>query len=112
MNAEYVAYSIATQEAIWLKSFLQDLNLTPTVHDAVEMLYDNTATIQFAKDLKFHQKTKYIKRRYYFVRDAIKTTEIAIKYISTNKMIADPFTKPIPRETIKSHMLSLGLRKV
>jgi len=31
MEAEYVACSITTQEAIWLRSFLQDLNLTPKV---------------------------------------------------------------------------------
>ena len=46
------------------------------------------------------------------MRDPIKTKEIAIKYISTNKMIADPLTKPIPRDTFKSYMLSLGLRRV
>ena len=61
---------------------------------------------------KFHQKTKHIKKRYRFVRDAIKTKEIVIKYISTNKMIVDPLTKPIPRYMFKSHMLSLRLRGV
>ena len=73
MEAEDVACSIATQEAIWLRSFLQDLNLTPKLDDPIELLCDNTAAIQFAKDLKFHRKAKHIKRRYHFVRDAIKT---------------------------------------
>ena len=45
MEAECVACSIGTQEAMWLKSFLQDLNLTSRVDDLVEMLYGNTATI-------------------------------------------------------------------
>ena len=49
---------------------------------------DNTAAIQFAKDLKFHRKTKHIKRRYHFVRDDIKENEVVIKYISTSKMLA------------------------
>jgi len=39
MEAEYAAYSLATQEAIWLSSFLQDLGLTPQVDDHVEILY-------------------------------------------------------------------------
>ena len=112
MEAEYVACSLATQEAMWLRSFLQDLNLTPKTDDPVEMLCDNTAAIQFAKDPKFHRKTKHIKRRYHFVRDAIKTKEIAIKYIPTNKMIADPLTKPIPRDAFKAHVLNLGVRRV
>jgi len=112
MEAEYVACSLATQEVIWLRSFLQDLNLTPKVDDPIKLLCDNTAAIQFIKDSKFHLKTKHIKRRYYFVRDAIKSKVIAIKYISTNKMIADPLTKRIPRDAFKSHMLSLGLHRV
>jgi len=70
MEAEYVACSVATQEAIWLRSFPQDLNLTPKVDDPVELLFENTAAIQFAKDPKFHWKTKHIKRRYHFVRNA------------------------------------------
>ena len=46
--------------------------------------------IQFDKDMKFYQKTKHIKRRYHFLRDAIKIKDITIKYTSFNKMIDDP----------------------
>jgi len=112
MEAEYAACSLATQEAMWLRSFLQDLNLTPKVDDRVEMLCDNIVAIQFAKDLKLHRKTKHIKRRYHFVRDVIKTKEVVIKYIPTNKMITDPLTKSIPRDAFKAHSLSLGLHRV
>ena len=112
MEAEYAACSLATQEAMWLRSFLQDLNLTPKVDDRVEMLCDNIVAIQFAKDLKLHRKTKHIKKYYHFVPNTIKTKEVAINYISTNKMIADPLTKPIPRVTFKVHVLSLGLYSV
>jgi len=72
MEAEYVVCCLATQEAIWLRSFLQDLDITPGVNDPVEMLCDNTAAIQFATDSKFYRKTKHIKRRYHFVRNTIK----------------------------------------
>ena len=112
MKIEYIACSIVTHEAIGLKSFLQDLNLTPRVNDLIEMLCDNTTAIQFDKDPKFRRKTKHIKRHYHFVRDAIKTKEIAIKYILTNKMITDPLTKSIPEYAFTSHMLTLGICRV
>ena len=48
MEAEYVACSIATQEAIWLRHFLQNLNLTTKVDDPVALLCENTAAIQLA----------------------------------------------------------------
>ena len=69
MEAECVACSVAMQEVMWLRSFVQVLNLTHKVDDPIEMLYDYIAAIQFAKDLKFYwnQKTKHIKRLYYFV---------------------------------------------
>jgi len=35
-----------------------------------------------------------------------------IKYISTNKAIDDPLTKPILRDAFKTPMLSLGFRRV
>ena len=45
MKAQYVACYLATQEAIWLKSFLRDFNLTPRVDDHVELMCGNTDTI-------------------------------------------------------------------
>ena len=76
------------------------------------MLSDNKATIQFAKNSKFHRKAKHLKSYYHFVRNAIKITKAIIKYISTNKMIADPLPKPIPRDAFKAHVLSLELLRV
>ena len=72
MDAEYVACCLAAQEAIWLRNFFQNLDLTPRFNDPVELWCDNTTAIQYAKDPKFHKKAKHIKRRYHFVRDAIK----------------------------------------
>ena len=112
MEAEYVACCLATQEAIWLRNFLQDLNLTPCVDDPVELMCDNTVAIQFAKDPKFHRRTEHIKRRSHFIRNSIKEKEVAIKYISTSRMIADPLTKPIPRDTFQAHVMSLGLHRI
>jgi len=45
---------------------------TPRVDDPVEIWCDNTTVIQYVKDPKLHRKTKQLKRRYHFVRDAIK----------------------------------------
>ena len=112
MEAEYVTCCLAAQQAIWLRSFLQDLNLTPRVDDPVEIWCDNTTATQYAKDPKFHRKAKYIKTRYHFVRDTIKLKEVVVKFVSTNKMIVDLLTKPTPRDVFKTHMMSLGLRGV
>ena len=68
MDVEYVACCLATHEVIWLRSFLQDLNPTPKVDD-----------LKFAKVLKFHRKTKHIKRCYHFVRNIIKDKDMFLQ---------------------------------
>jgi len=75
-------------------------------------MYDKTASVHFTKDSKFHKKTKHIKRHYHFIRDSIKGKGVAIRHISTSKMIADLLTEPIVRDAFKAHAMSLGLRRL
>ena len=111
MEVEYVACYLATQDAVCLRSFLQDLVLTPAVNYPIELLCDNTVAIQFVRDPKFHRKTKHIRRHYHFVRNVIKEKEVAIKYVSISRMIVDPLTMPIPIDAFKAHVMSLGHRR-
>ena len=80
MVAKYVACCLTAQEAIWLRSFLWDLNLTLSVDDPVEMWCNNIAAIQYAKDPKFHRKAKHIKRCYHFKRNAINLKEVVVNF--------------------------------
>ena len=57
-------------------------------------------------------KSKRIKRHYHFVQNAIREKEVAIKYVSISRMIADHLTKPIPRDAFKAHVMSLGLHRI
>jgi len=76
------------------------------------MLCNNTVGFQFAKDSNFYWKTKHIKGHYHFVRNAVKTKEVVIKYRSTDQMFVGPLTKSIPRDIFKGHALSIRLRTV
>ena len=42
----------------------------------------------------------------------IETKDIAIKHMYTKKVFMSLLTKPILSDTFKTHMLSLGIRKV
>ena len=49
---------------------------------------DNTIVIEFAKDSKFHKKTKHIKRRYHFVEMPAKEKKLSlITYLQVNDCI-------------------------
>ena len=62
-----------------------------------------------AKDPKYHGKTKHIKKRYHYIRDAITEEDVVLKHISTSNLVADPLTKLIARDIYVGHVRSIGL---
>ena len=109
MEAEYVAYSTVTQDAVWLKSFLQHLEIVKTALKSVTIFCDNTAALVVAKDPKYYGKTKHIKKRYHYIRDVIIEKDVVLKHISTSNIVVDPLTKPIARDVFVKHVRSLDL---
>ena len=56
------------------------------------------AALAYAKDSKYHGRTKHIDIRYHYIRDMVAYNEVVLKHISTSLMIDDPLTKPIGRD--------------
>ncbi|KAL1209293.1 Retrovirus-related Pol polyprotein from transposon TNT 1-94 [Cardamine amara subsp. amara] len=111
-EAEFMACSASVQEAVWLRRFLQSLNVTPNPSNPVMIHCDNQVCIAYMKDPKYHERMKHIEIKHSFVRDIVAKKEVILKYISTHKMVADPFTKAIPRDVFNAHVRALGLRRV
>jgi hypothetical protein len=55
---------------------------------------DNQGCIAISSNNRTDSRTKHIDVKYHFVRDMIQAKEIAVKYISTENMLADFLTKP------------------
>ncbi|KAG2760539.1 hypothetical protein Pcac1_g27547 [Phytophthora cactorum] len=94
-EAEYMALSEATQEAVWLKVFLCELGEMAN-DEAVKIYEDNQGSIALAKNPEFHKRTKHIDIRYHFVREKVEDGQVVLQYVSTTDMLADIMTKPIP----------------
>ena len=109
MEAEYISSCATTKEAVWLKRFLQTLGVVISASKPVKLLCDNMATISFAKDPKFHDRTKYVDIKYHFVRTMTERKDVKFSYIPTREMLADPMTKPIIRDLFFTHVRSMGL---
>jgi hypothetical protein len=43
----------------------------------------------------FHDQSKHIEIKYYFIRDKVQEGEVKLHYISTNEQVADILTKPL-----------------
>ena len=82
-EAEYVALSMATQEAVWLRRFLSDLTVTDEIDKPTVVMEDNQGTIAIAKNPVSHARTKHIDIRYHYVREAMQKGEIILQYCPT-----------------------------
>ena len=111
MEAEFIACSASVQDAVW-RRFLQSLQVTMESLCPLTIHCDSQACIAYMKDLNYHGRTKHIEIKHIFVRDIVAKKEVILKYISTHRMVADPFTKPIPRDVFLSHVRALGLRRI
>ena len=69
---------------------------------------DNTSAIDLSKNPIQHSKTKYIETRHRFLRDHVQKGDIALEFISTEKQLADIFTKPLCEEQFSKIRMNLG----
>ena len=95
-EAEYVALSQATQEAIWLRRLLSDLGCKADGPTLIKE--DNQGAIEIARNPKFHNRTKHIDTTFHFIRERIASKDIKVEYCSTHDMIADIMTKSLPKD--------------
>jgi len=106
-EAEYMALSSATQEAVWLRRLMADLGLGDT--GATRILEDNQGAIALAKNPVSHSRTKHIDIRHHFIREAVEDDIVEIEYCPTKEMLADILTKPLPRVTFQYLRKKMGL---
>ena len=109
-EAEYVALSAATQEAIWLRRLLTDVG--ESLEGPIVINEDNQGAITMAKNPVGHARTKHIDIRYHFVREGVQNGAIILKYVATGEMIADILTKPLPKHPFEKLVMDLGMKTV
>jgi transposase InsO family protein len=109
-EAEYVAATHASKEAIWLRRFL--FELFPLDASPTTLYCDNQAAIKLAIDDNYHARTKHIDIRYHFIRQVIADGTITLIYCPTDEMAADFLTKALPKWKVQTHACTLGLCRV
>ena len=108
-EAEYMAVTQATKEAIWLRRLLAEIDVAVTQEGATLIYQDNQSTIALAKNPVHHARSKHIDIQYHFVREKVEHKEVDLQYIPTEKMIADIFTKPLAKARYEDLIGQLAL---
>jgi hypothetical protein len=63
--------------------------------ERVPLMCGNTSAISVAKNLVFHRKMRHVERRHHFLGDHVEKGYFEMRYINTERQLADIFTKPL-----------------
>ena len=109
MEAEYVAASEASKEAVWLRRFLGDLEVVPGMDKAIVLYCDNSAAVANTKDPRHHKRSKHIDRKYHIIRGFVESGNVTVCKIASEDNLADPFTKTLAARRFEEHVEGMGM---
>ncbi|KAL0434839.1 UNVERIFIED_CONTAM: Retrovirus-related Pol polyprotein from transposon TNT 1-94 [Sesamum radiatum] len=111
-EAEYIAASEATKEAVWMKNYIQELGVVPSIAEPVVIFYDNNGAITQAKEPRSHHRSKHILRRYHLLREMVSRGDCRMDRVSSAENTADPLTKPMSQIAHTQHLDKMCLRSM
>lgn len=106
-EAEYVALSEASREAVYLRNLMYELTGRKCM---IKLKCDNQSALKLATSHQAHARSKHIDVRFHYVKDAVKSKLINIEYISTQEMPADLLTKGVLSTKHYKFMHMLGIK--
>jgi hypothetical protein len=109
MYAEFVACYEPTGRAMWLKKFVPNLRVVYSIERPLKLYCDNEPAIFYAHNNKSSGAAKYIKIKFYVVKECIQDQTISLEYISTKKMLVDPLMKGLSPNVFSEHVAGMGL---
>lgn len=107
-EAELVAGARAIREGLWLRKLWADLHGKSI---PMPILMDNQSALTLIKNpaAGAQTRTKHIDIKYNFARHRHVSGDIDAKFIPTDKMLADMFTKQLPGPAYRRHRDNMGL---
>jgi hypothetical protein len=106
-EAEYVAACAASREAVWLQKLLS--GLFGLGLEATCIWCDNQSCMKLSENPVFHDRSKHIEIRYYYIRDMVQRGAVRLQFVTTEDQVADVFTKPLSRTKFEYFRDKLGV---
>jgi hypothetical protein len=92
-EAEIMALSEASKEAVYLADFLSELGFPASAN--VSLATDNKGARDLAYNPEHHEKVKHIERRHFYIRELVEQQRLVVPYVNTVDNMADFFTKAL-----------------
>ena len=101
-----MAAANAVKEALWLRHLLTDLKIEA---QTIKIYADNQSAIKLLKNPVSSMRSKHIDVIYHFARERVARKDVEFEYIKTENMVADMFTKPVPKAKLQACCANIGL---
>lgn len=111
LEAEYVAAAEATKEAVWLRTFINDLGITGLHIDTVPLHIDNNSALLATRNPDFNGRMKHIDVRHHFIREKVEEGVIDTIRVASKDNLADILTKPLDLVDFERLTTRMGLGK-
>ena len=72
-------------------------------------MVDNKSAMTLAKNPVFHDRSKHIDTRYYYIRECITRKDVQLEYVKSQDQVVDIFTKPLKHEDFVKLRSLLGI---
>ena len=95
-EAEYIAMSDATRDAMYIRQLLSELGFK--IDSPITVFEDNQTAKHMAEEIAT-KRSKHIDLRYHYVRHQVAAQRISIEYCPTDSQLADALTKALPRDS-------------
>ena len=109
-EAGYIAASDAAKEAVWLRKFIIELRVVPSIDGPILLYCDSSSAIAQAKEPKSHHRTKHVLHCHHLVQEIVNRGDIELQKIDGKKNLADPFTKALKIKEFDDFKWKMGIR--
>ena len=100
----------AGKAGIWIREFIDELGVVPSIAEPLELFCDNTGAIANAKDYRASKRTMHIKLKFHLIREFVEKGDIKMCKVGTDSNTADPLTKPLAIVKHERHVGAMGIR--
>ena len=108
-EAEFMATTEAFKEAVWIKGILSEIQM---LSRRVTVFSDSQSAIHLSKNPVYHERSKHIDIRLFWIRNKIEEGEVNLEKIPSEDNPADAGTKVLTVSKFQHCLDSLNMRKV
>jgi KUP system potassium uptake protein len=95
-EAGHYSTADATKEGLHLRQLLGEIFNAPIVTKTTTIWEYNQSAIAYSQNALVSEKTKHVGLKWHFLKDHVEQGTIKLRYLPTDHMVADMFTKPLP----------------